>query len=221
MRFSKSSSASRSSAYSLRFPSSVGLLAALILLLLVSAGHTDSTNVETAPVADSVRPPAADTLLYTPPPDRSRAGEVTNPADLEQHMTQKPTIALFKSLLVPGWGQIGNHRYVKAAFFIAVEGSCIASAIHFNRQFNDAKRLYESTETIAERNRRYPDLDQKRKSRNKWLWYAGIATFVSMFDAYVDAHLSGSPLDKRNDKVNVDVGPDLDGGIRASVSYSF
>jgi hypothetical protein len=222
MRFSKSKLVSYNWVFSPRFPVSRLLFGVFILFLTASQGHADSTDVAVSSVVDSaLSKPAIDTVLYVPPPEKSKAGAVTNPTDLEQQLTQQPTVALFKSLLVPGWGQIGNHRYVKAGFFIAVEGACFVSAIHFDRQLGDAERRFESAQTLLERNDLYTSLDKKRKSRNKWLWYAGIATFVSMFDAYVDAHLSGSPLDKRNDKVNVDMGPDLKGGVRASVSYSF
>ncbi len=222
MRFSRSRLANHNWVCSPKLPGSGLLLALLAVLLLSSQGYADSTDVAATPEVDSARTETkADTLLYLPPPEKTAAGAVTNPADLEQQLTQPPTVALFKSLLVPGWGQIGNHRYVKASFFIMVEGACFVSAIHYGRQVGDAQKLYDAAPTLAKRNQFHDYLDNKRKNRNKWLWYAGIATFVSMFDAYVDAHLSGSPLDKRNDNVNVDVGPDLGGGVRASVSYRF
>ena len=42
--------------------------------------------------------------------------------------------------------------------------------------------------SISDRNEYY-DLYQDRKDeRNKFTWFAVITAFVSMFDAYVDAH---------------------------------
>ncbi|MCH9030779.1 MAG: hypothetical protein IIB00_00765, partial [candidate division Zixibacteria bacterium] len=34
---------------------------------------------------------------------------------------QNPTAALFKSMAVPGWGQVGNKQFIKAGFVIGLE----------------------------------------------------------------------------------------------------
>jgi len=48
-----------------------------------------------------------------------------------------------------------------------------------------------------------------------------LTAFVSMFDAYVDAHLSGSPADSRNDRFTLDVVPNNDGGMSAAIGFNF
>ena len=57
--------------------------------------------------------------------------------------------------------------------------------------------------------------------RLTYTWFAGITVFVSMFDAYVDAQLSGAPDAKGRDKVGVDIRPDIRGGASLAVTYNF
>jgi hypothetical protein len=182
----------------------------------------DTTQVDSAVVTDSIAAASSvDTLLFVPDRIIPRAAEVANPADLEKHLTQPPTLALFKSLLVPGLGQLGNHKYFKAALFGGLESVFIIAAIHYEQQAHDARVLYM---TAVDRNARfvwYDFYDNKRKNRNKYIWFAGLTVFVSMFDAYVDAHLSGSPADSRNERFTLDVLPNEDGGMSAAISYSF
>lgn len=197
------------------------LLAIGLLLLISAAGVNAADSTRVAPELDSVPPVKVDTSLFVPPPDPSAAGEVTNPADFEKTLSQNPTAALFKSLVIPGWGQWGNKRRFKALVFAGLETWFIASAIHYGGQVGDAEDRFNNATEISVRNLWHDFLDNKRKNRNKFLWYAGITAFVSMFDAYVDAHLSGSPLDERNERIQFDAGPDTEGGVAASISYRF
>jgi hypothetical protein len=182
----------------------------------------DSATTDTAVAIDSTPVAIAiDTLLFRPIEEVSPAGRVTNPADLEQHLTQQPTVALFKSMFVPGWGQLGNRRYTKAFIFAGLETWFIASAVHYGGQANEAKSNYESATDQDSQWDYYSLYDNKRKNRNKFIWFAGLTAFVSMFDAYVDAHLSGSPAEPRNNDFTFDVVPESDGGLAAVLSYHF
>ena len=164
-----------------------------------------------------------DTVLFKPVLDDSPAMQVDNPADFEKHLYQSPTVALFKSMLVPGLGQLGNRRYVKAAVIIGLEVWSIRSAIRHGQDAADYKDQYDSTpvDSLALRNKYYAAYQDQRDERNKFIWYAGITIFVSMFDAYVDAHLSGSPSKSRNDRFSWEVTSDGRGGASAILSYSF
>ena len=190
----------------------------------VAADSTDAAPPAAAP--DSIEVPQADTnktdtTLFIPPAEPTIAAQVTNPVDLEKHLRQKPTVALFKSMFVPGLGQVGNHRYIKAAVVAGLEGWFVAKAIYWGQKASDAKEAYNNATIVSERNALYYAFDEKRKKRNKFTWFAGITVFVSMFDAYVDAHLSGSPVAKRNEKFSFDVMPGEDGGVSASLAFNF
>ncbi|MBN1211778.1 MAG: hypothetical protein JXA92_04310 [candidate division Zixibacteria bacterium] len=183
--------------------------------------RVDSTMVDSSAASSPVR---VDSVLFIPELDNSPGKRVENPVDFERHLSQNPTAALFKSMLVPGLGQIGNHRYIKAGFFIGLETWFIVSAIHFGKQANYYREEYEAADEddLIARRYNYTLYEDRRDNRNKFTWFAGITVFISMFDAYVDAHLSGSPYNNDDgDRLKLDVQPDVKGGARAVVSFSF
>jgi hypothetical protein len=191
------------------------ILVSLLVLTVstIEAEPPDSTQEDTTVVVD--------TVLYQPGDLLSAYSPVTNPVNLEQRLYQNPTVALFKSMLVPGLGQLGNRRYFKAALFFGLDAWFVGSAIHYGRQAADFRSRYESDTTIAGRNAWFSLYDDRRDQRNKFTWFAVIVTFISMFDAYVDAHLSGFPQATQNSAVSFEVQPYREAGMAATVSISF
>ena len=162
-----------------------------------------------------------DTLLFQPLPDSSPAAQVTNPINFEKQLAQNPTVALFKSMFVPGLGQVGNRRYIKALVIAGLETWFIGSAIHYGRQASGFRDQWNEATDVTSRNVYYGLYEDRRDERNKFSWFAGITIFVSMFDAYVDAHLSGSPSRERNSRIDWEIIPQEDGGVRALLSCRF
>jgi hypothetical protein len=120
-----------------------------------------------APPADTTGAPrvqAADTL--------ARGHEAKNP------FFQSPSGIMLRSLVVPGWGQATNHAWVKAALVAGGESVLIASIVQ------DSHKL----ETLDSTDPEYAVIYDHRQ-RNAW-WLGGVV-FLSMVDAYVDAHLKG------------------------------
>lgn len=189
---------------------------------------SDTSVVDSATPGQTVPIPlTSDTTLYIPSWDNSSAKSVTNATNFEKHLTQLPTVALFKSMIVPGLGQIGNRRYLKAAIAIGLESYFFSRVLEFGNEASDARRAWqEETDLVLKRNL-YIEFDDKRSDRNKFIWFTGIITFLSMFDAYVDAHLSGSPSESRNDrveesdKVSMTLVPEVNNGIRFSLRLKF
>lgn len=94
---------------------------------------------------------------------------------------QKSTTgAVLRSLAVPGWGQLYNRSYVKAAAFAALEGTLIINA---SRE-HDLMMRYKTGGAF---------LDEKyfRNRRNRLLWWLAGSALLAMGDAYVDAQLYG------------------------------
>lgn len=174
-----------------------------------------------ADTTDTDITPQIDTLLFQPLSDSSLAAQVANPINFEKHLTQHPTLALFKSMFVPGLGQLGNRRYVKAIVIAGLETWLIGSAVHYGRQASDFRDQWNEADDVASRNILYGLYEDRRDERNKFTWFAGITIFLSMFDAYVDAHLSGSPGRERNSRIAWDVVPQEEGGVRALLSCRF
>ncbi len=149
------------------------------------------------------------------------AGDVTNSVNLEKHLIQSPTGALFKSMVVPGLGQMGNRRWFKATLFAGLETWFAVKAIQHGQAAHAHKARFDAATDENIRRSVHIIYDTERSDRNKFIWFFGLTTFVSMFDAYVDAHLSGSPSNKRNDQFSVGVLPDPHGGGTVSLALRF
>jgi hypothetical protein len=169
--------------------------------------------------ADSIR--SGDTLTFVPQMEQRPAGEVTNAVNLEKHLIQSPTRALFKSMLVPGLGQMGNRRWFKASLFVGLQTWFALKAIDHGQAAHAHRARFEAETDPVFRGILHSAYDTERSDRNKFIWFFGLTTFVSMFDAYVDAHLSGSPSNRRNDQFSVGVTPDLQGGGSVSFAVRF
>jgi len=132
--------------------------------------------------------------------------------------TQNPTVALFKSMMVPGWGQIGNRQYIKAGIIIALEATLIAAIVHYAGETADAKEAFEAAEGL-ERELKFQRYLDAKDNRNRNSWFLGTVIFLSMFDAYVDAHLAGFP--QVSEKVSIRLGTSEDFLLAARCEWRF
>ena len=187
----------------------------LVFLLSVHIQAADSTY------EDSNFP--NDTIIYKPIGFETSALAVSDSIDYEKRLIQNPTMALVKSMLVPGLGQVGNRKYFKAAVVVGLQAWLISSAIDHGREASDFKEKFEMSNDKPERNILYDNFLDSKDQRNKFTWFAVIVTFVSMFDAFADAHLSGFPKDKKlaEDKLSFKISPLDENGLYASVAVSF
>ncbi len=191
------------------------MIAAIVLAGWVPAIQAD----ESADTAKAT--PLDDTLLYQPGIILTGTSPVSNPTDFEHKLTQNPTVGLFKSMVVPGWGQFGNHKYIKGAVFLAADAWFVSRAIKYRKDARDYRTLYENATGISAKNDLYSQYKSLKNKRNKFTWFAVITSFVSMFDAYVDAHLSGYPGEKMHKDVSISMQPQASGGFAANLSVSF
>ncbi len=150
----------------------VFLLISLLTLFLASTGSLvaqDST-------ADSLR----------------IAAPIMNDAPEKPH--RSPMGALLRSVVVPGWGQLYNRKYIKAGLVAGFETFFLIKAVDWWRRTEDQYDLVQNSpeELQPFEFARYQNY---RQNRNDYLWAAGITIFLSMFDAYVDAHLAGFDID--------------------------
>ena len=86
-----------------------------------------------------------------------------------------PRGALWRSALVPGWGQWRNGRHIKAVLFSAAAAGFAGAGISETRNLNRA--LASERQAVAGRR------------NTRLLLFVATATF-SALDAYVDAHLA-------------------------------
>ncbi|MEW5924192.1 MAG: DUF5683 domain-containing protein [Candidatus Zixiibacteriota bacterium] len=132
---------------------------------------------------------------------------------------QNPTTALFKSMFIPGLGQIGNHKYIKAGVIIILETSLIASLVHYIDKASTAKDAFEATTDLTEKTSLFQEYKVAKDDRNRFSWYTATVIFLSMFDAYVDAHLAGFP--KYDKKLSVDMSSEKELDLALKFTYRF
>lgn len=94
-----------------------------------------------------------------------------------------PGGALWRSLLVPGWGQARMGRSLTAGFFLAVEGVAVGMALKAN---SELKYMRETGS---------PSVDAKTMEREDWLVIVGVNHLLAGLEAYISAYLWDFPGD--------------------------
>ena len=108
----------------------------------------------------------------------------------------RPFLVMLRSAAVPGWGQVYNHKYLKAGMIVAGEGFLGYSAWKELQRENDAiDRLSEVQQAgfapgDPEYNAALLDVETHTNRKINWIWWGLAAHLVNMVDAYVDAHLA-------------------------------
>jgi uncharacterized membrane protein YebE (DUF533 family) len=131
-----------------------------------------------------------------------------------------PGGALLRSAFVPGWGQLYNRKYIKAAFFAAGEGWLAYGIYNDWKDADEHERNFKSPppddpDYQAEEFARYEDA---RDSRNLKMWILSAAIFYSMFDAFVDAHLSD--FEQTDKAFEVYLGPGESNDFEISLTFN-
>ena len=99
--------------------------------------------------------------------------------------------AIWRSLLVPGWGQLHNGRYSKAALLYMGMGGSLVS--FFSRQ--EMVEFWKDQTALARSQGRSTAVPAEqaqffRKRRNQYVWGMGLVYIYQVLDAAVDARLS-------------------------------
>ncbi len=134
---------------------------------------------------------------------------------------KSPMGALLRSVAVPGWGQFYNRKYLKSAVVFGAEATFLTmAAVDWNRM-NEHKKNFQNPDHPA----RYWEFDQfefYEDRRNMFLWITAGIVFLSMFDAYVDAHLYNFEKEQVRD-LSVSILPGVLSGeeMRIVLSISF
>lgn len=98
---------------------------------------------------------------------------------------KKPLKAAALSLLIPGGGQYYNESYVKFSVVALTETSLLGYSI-FSR--TRAERSYDDY-LLSMNEADYNKYADYYADSQNGLWWTGTVVFLSVIDAYVDAHL--------------------------------
>lgn len=151
--------------------------------------------------------------------DSSMANSSNNDSLLYKKIERPwPTGALLRSVIVPGWGQFYNRKYIKAAIYGGLETYFAYKARHYWRLMDTHQNNLLNSDDPIYQAQEFAYYKDRRDTRNLYLWLTGITLFISMFDAFVDAHMTG--YDETDKVFEVQVIPDSD-MIGVSLTYNF
>lgn len=171
------------------------VLCGLLTLLLLRPAHAQNTmtavpdTAQGRPVAERKQPTAADSARLT---ERLLGMRLTRPAK-----------AGWLSLILPGAGQIYNHRYWKLPLVYGGIGAVTAAEFFYQNRYKEYTRGYvfwlrdgngsndpgpnssqaSSTAVV------YNNIVFYRRNRDTFLAYTALVYGITILDAIVDAHL--------------------------------
>jgi hypothetical protein len=158
-------------------------------------------------------------LLQTPPGRQETTSSILPPLEAAPEwktplLEKDPTGALLRSLAFPGWGQVYTKNYLRGAVYGIGEVILIGAIYNFWTLTNEHKDNFEfaqrynrgaflqiSGATLLPHDTEFlpPEIPGEQEEfdlyqrfqdkRNFYLWITAAWVFVSMFDAYVCAHL--------------------------------
>jgi hypothetical protein len=103
----------------------------------------------------------------------------------QESQTEAGLSSLKKSLLVPGWGQLAEKRYVEGAFFLGAEVFCIYQIFHNSRKGNTYYSKYREADNVADAVRYRELTEDYDKKRNIFILAAIGVWAVNLLDIYV------------------------------------
>lgn len=146
-------------------------------------------------------PPPADTVRVEV---RDTARVLPDTAIQYARAPVSPMGALWRSILIPGWGQAKSNRKLTGALFVMWEGVTLGMSIKANHELNYLRRTNSGS------------VSAKKKERQDWLVLLAFNHLFSAIEAYVSAHLWDFP-----DDLEVRAVPLPDGGVGATVRLPF
>lgn len=107
----------------------------------------------------------------------------------EIETVKSPMKAGTLSFVIPGGGQFYNDKYLKSALVIGIDSYLVGMAMYNEEKRTDFKRKMKNSTEEAEIQFNSNQVDEYYKRRQSDYWWIGTTVFLSMMDAYVDAHL--------------------------------
>jgi len=108
-----------------------------------------------------------------------------------------PSWVLLRSFLVPAWGQVHNRAWIKALVVAGIEGAMIERLLYERRRVHHYRAL--AYERPLEADYYFAKERRHRLHRRDFIWWTSLFVFMSMWDAYVDAHLKFLDVDLQTD----------------------
>jgi len=135
----------------------------------------------------------------------------------------QPRWVMARSLLIPGWGQLYNHSWIKAIGVAAGEGWMVARLIDDRRTLDRLNQQAAAARAAGDQELEavYVDAYNSRLNRftsNQWV-LGGVVAFA-LLDAYIDAHFRGFGVEFEGDPA-LPKGQPAGGKLRLSMRRAF
>ena len=157
----------------------------LLVLLALSCSSAVDLGAQVAPP----HPPAARAPGPAPRPDTLARQYIS------------PFNALWRSMLLPGWGQAKLNRKLAGGIFVAWEGVTLGMTLKTRSELRYLRRTGSAR------------ANDKRQEHEDWVVLLGFNHLFAGLEAYVSAHLADFPGDLRFQAVP--------GGVGAAISLPF
>jgi len=150
-------------------------------------GQTDSVAVDSA----RILPPAHVVQIADPNSPAARRARRDSLRVAHQGVLDQPRYVMLRSLLVPGWGQLHNRAWFKAAAIGGGEVFLVTSLFSDERELRDLSRTIDAARLAGEPDAQNAAIDRYNARLNQMVgreWLLGGLLVYSLIDAYVDAH---------------------------------
>jgi len=135
----------------------------------------------------------------------------------DESPAKKPFGSLEKSLLIPGWGQFAEKRYLEGVLFLGAELACLYGVFRTNRLGNERYALYKSSATTEDAVRHRRAVETYDRRRNAFLIAAAAVWAANL----VDMALIVKSKDGGRRAVVLKAGCDILGEIRLSLACRY
>ncbi|NIM58550.1 MAG: hypothetical protein GTO16_06360 [Candidatus Aminicenantes bacterium] len=132
-------------------------------------------------------------------------------------LNQKKISSLQKSLLIPGWGQLAEKRYIEGVLFLSAEIFCIYKIFSYNHKGNDYYDLYKKADNVSDATQ-YRDLTEKYDTRrNRFILAAAGVWIINLIDIYFIV----KKKDKKEKNLRLEFNLNENKDLAFTISYSF
>ena len=123
--------------------------------------------------------------------------------------------SLSKSLLIPGWGQLSEKRYIEGVIFFSAVIFSIYKIISYNNKGNTYYSKYEQADTVGDAVK-FRELTEKYdKRRNIFMLVAVSIWAINLIDIYVIVR------NKEKRRLKLEINTNGKKGLAFTLNYSF
>ena len=129
----------------------------------------------------------------------------------------KKISSLQKSLIIPGWGQVAEKRYIEGVLFLSAEIFCIYKIFSYNHKGNDYYDLYKKADNVSAATE-YRELTEKYDTRrNRFILAAAGVWIINLIDIYFIV----KKKDKKEKNLRLKFNLNENKNLAFTVTYSF